>query len=85
MLVEGIVGNVGGILGIAGIVGIALLVEGNTGNEGVLSRDGSQDPMIALTVSFTKDSIGGEIEVAIGMIGTGPGQGGGGLGAAFQA
>ena len=79
MLVEGSVGNVGGILG------IALLVEGNTGNEGVLSRDGSQDPMIALTVSFTKDSIGGEIEVAIGMIGTGPGQGGGGLGAAFQA
>ena len=79
MLVEGSVGSVGGILG------IALLVEGNTGNEGVLSRDGSQDPMIALTVSFTKDSIGGEIEVAIGMIGTGPGQGGGGLGAAFQA
>ena len=85
MLVEGSVGNVGGILGIADIVGIALLVEGNTGNEGVLSRDGSQDPMIALTVSFTKDSIGGEIEVAIGMIGTGPGQGGGGLGAVFQA
>ena len=79
MLAEGSVGNVGGILG------IALLVEGNTGNEGVLSRDGSQDPMIALTVSFTKDSIGGEIEVAIGMIGTGPGQGGGGLGAVFQA
>ena len=79
MLVEGSVGNVGGILG------IALLVEGNTGNEGVLSRDGSQDPMIALTVSFTKDSIGGEIEVAMGIIGTGPGQGGGGLGAAFQA
>ena len=79
MLVEGSVGNVGGILG------IALLVEGNTGNEGVLSRDGSQDPMIALTVSFTIDSIGGEIEVAMGMIGTGPGQGGGGLGAAFQA
>ena len=79
MLVEGSVGNVGGILG------IALLVEGNTGNVGVLSRDGSQDPMIALTVSFTIDSIGGEIEVAMGMIGTGPGQGGGGLGAAFQA
>ena len=79
MLVEGSVGNVGGILG------IALLVEGNTGNAGVLSRDGSQDPMIALTVSFTIDSIGGEIEVAMGIIGTGPGQGGGGLGAALQA
>ena len=79
MLVEGSVGNAGGIFG------IALLVEGNTGNVGVLSRDGSQDPMIALTVSFTIDSIGGEIEVAMGMIGTGPGQGGGGLGAAFQA
>ena len=79
MLVEGSVGNVGGILG------IALLVEGNTGNVGVLSRDGSQDPIIALTVSFTIDSIGGEIEVAMGIIGTGPGQGGGGLGAAFQA
>ena len=79
MLVEGSVGNVGGILG------IALLVEGNTGNVGVLSKDGSQDPMIALTVSFTIDSIGGEIEVAMGIIGTGPGQGGGGLGAAFQA
>ena len=68
-----------------GIAGVALLVAGNTGNEGFLSRDGSQDPMIALTVSFTIDSIGGEIEVAMGMIGTGPGQGGGGLGAAFQA
>ena len=79
MLAEGSVGNVGGIFG------IALLVEGNTGNVGALSKDGSQDPMIALTVSFTIDSIGGEIEVAMGMIGTGPGQGGGGLGAAFQA
>ena len=60
-------------------------MEGNTGNVGALSREGSQDPMIALTVSFTIDSIGGEIEVAMGIIGTGPGQGGGGLGAALQA